>query len=31
MIRRELTILATSAAAYSVALAIAAIIGGLIP
>ncbi len=31
MIRRELTILATSAVAYSVVLIIAAIVGGLIP
>ena len=31
MIRRELSILATSAVAYGIALAIAAIVGGLIP
>ncbi len=31
MIRRELFILATSAVAYSVVLAIAALFGGLIP
>ncbi len=31
MIRRELTFLAMAAVAYSVALVIAAIVGGLIP
>ena len=31
MIRRELTILATSAVVYGIVLVIAAIVGGLIP